>query len=248
MKYTEIKPDDRLVPYIDAYYTLETGPLQHPTARRIFADGCSELFINLGGSFPFINHTIGLKPGNIYFGGTMTASNVVSSKPNSRFLGIRFKPSGFSAFWDLPLDKVVNEIIEFPEKELYALAELDQRVGERLDKFFLHKLVSRKYETIVPITQSIENRMGLVSVDQVAERHNVSLRTLERIFNKTIGISPKEFISIVRFQHAAKKLQQSGSDLHLLQIATDMGYYDHSHFTREFKRYSGITPSELIAK
>jgi len=248
MKYAEIKPDNHLAPYIDAYYTIETGSLYRPVTRRIFADGCSEMFINLGTSTPSVNHVTILKPGHIYFGGTMTASNVVNSEPDSRFLGIRFKPSGFSAFYNLPLDTVVNQIIEFPDKELYALADLDGQLAQRLDKFFLHKLVNRKYETITPITQFIEYWQGLVSVDDVAEQHNVSLRTLERIFSKTVGIPPKEFINIIRFQHVAKKLQQADTDLHLLQIATDMGYYDHSHFTREFKRYSGLTPSELIAK
>ena len=248
MKYLEIKPDINLASYIDAYYTLETSPLFQPVSRRVFADGCSEIFINLGESKPVINYTIILKPGNVYFGGTMTASNVVNSVPNSRFLGIRFKPSGFSAFYNLPLDKVVNEIIEFPDNELYALAEIDDLIAQRLDQFFLQKLVSRKYETITPITQSIENRQGLISVGYVAQKHNMSLRTLERVFSKTIGISPKEFINIIRFQHAAKKIQQAHSELKILQVATDMGYYDHAHFTREFKKYSGLTPSELFPK
>jgi len=248
MKYAELKPDDRLAPYIDAYYTLETGSLYQPTTRRIFADGCSEIFINLGGSKPIVNDVITLKPGNIYFGGTMTASHVVSSLPNSRFLGIRFKPSGFSAFYNLPLDKVVNEIIEFPDSDLYALAEIDLLVSQRLDRFFLSKLNKKRYDTITPITRSIENRKGLVSVDHVAQQHNVTLRTLERTFSKTVGISPKEFINIVRFKHAAKKLQHASSRVTILQVAIDMGYYDHSHFTREFKRYSGLTPSEIISK
>ena len=248
MKYAEIKPDNHLAPYIDAYYTIETGPFFQPVTRRIFADGCSEIFINLGQSRPVVNHITILTPGNVYFGGTMTASNVINSVSDSRFLGIRFKPSGFSAFYDLPLDKVVNEIIEFPDNELYGLADIDNQVARRLDQFFLYRLIDRRYETITSITQSIESKQGLISVDHVADQHNVSLRTLERIFSKTVGISPKEFISIIRFQHAAKKLRQAKSELNLLQIATDMGYYDHSHFTREFKRYSGLAPSELIPK
>jgi len=248
MKYAEYKPGLQLAPYIDAYYTLETGSLYQPLTRRIFADGCTEIFINLGESKPVVNNYTILYPGNIYLGGTMTASNLLNSVPNSRFLGIRFKPSGFSAFYNLPLDEIVDEIIEFPDKELYALAELDRQVVTRLDQFFSGRLKNRKYETITPITQTIEKFQGLISVDSVAQTHHVTLRTLERIFSKNIGISPKEFISIIRFQHAAKKLQQDTSGNNLLRIATDMGYYDHSHLTREIKKYSGLNPSELTGK
>ncbi|SHL90777.1 helix-turn-helix transcriptional regulator [Mucilaginibacter sp. OK098] len=248
MKYAEYKPGLQLAPYIDAYYTLETGALYQPVTRRIFADGCTEIFINLGESKPVVNNYTILYPGNIYLGGTMTASNLLNSVPNSRFLGIRFKPSGFSVFYNLPLDEIVDEIIEFPDKELYALAELDRQVVTRLDQFFSGRLKNRKYETIIPITQTIEKFQGLISVDNVAQTHHVTIRTLERIFSKNIGIPPKEFISIIRFQHAAKKLQRDTSGNNLLRIATDMGYYDHSHLTREIKKYSGLNPSELTGK
>jgi hypothetical protein len=44
MKYAEYKPDPQLASYIDAYYTIETGPLYQPVTRRIFADGCTEIY------------------------------------------------------------------------------------------------------------------------------------------------------------------------------------------------------------
>ncbi|MGY4538608.1 AraC-like DNA-binding protein [Mucilaginibacter sp. UYNi724] len=245
MKLTEYKAGKNLASYIDAYYTLETGLLYQPANRQVFADGCTEIFINVGNSRPRINTDTVLVPGNIYLGGTMTVSNTVRSVPGSRFIGIRFKPFGVSAFYNIPLDELVDKIIEFPDKELYSLAEIDDGLINRLDHFFLGKLKLIKHSPIIPITETIFLSKGMVSVDYIAKTYNLSIRTLERIFIKDIGIPPTELIKIIRFKHAANKLQQAESAITLLKIAIDTGYYDHAHLSREVKKYSGITPSQI---
>ncbi|MGZ3822192.1 MAG: helix-turn-helix domain-containing protein, partial [Mucilaginibacter sp.] len=59
------------------------------------------------------------------------------------------------------------------------------------------------------------------------------------------GIPPKEFIKIIRFQYAHKRLLKNNSGESLLSIACEMGYYDHSHLARDIKKYSGLNPSEI---
>jgi AraC-like DNA-binding protein len=244
MRYKEFKPEKILKAYIDAYWILETDSLYKPATRRIFADGCTEIFINIGNSTPYVNSVTPLRPCRIYLGGTMTSSSIVTSVPNSSFAGIRFKPAGFSAFYHLPLDKIVDRIIEFPDKELIKLIDLDEELPIRLDKFFLAK-IKPDLSAILPITGAIEQHKGLVTVDFIAKDQHLSHRTLERIFNRDLGIPPKEFIKIIRFQHASKKVKMARSQESLLRIAYETGYYDHAHLTREFKRYSGLNPSEM---
>jgi AraC-like DNA-binding protein len=246
IKYVEYIPDGSLSLYISAYWRLETGPLYQPVNRQIFADGCAEIFINIGESTPGVNKENVLKPGKVYFGGTMTGSSQVNSIPNSRFVGIRFKPSGFAAFYDMAMNEFVDAIVEFPDQELYTLVELEEGLADRLNVYFLRKLKSKKHEMILDMTRTIEQLKGMATVDHIARTHNVSNRTLERAFTKNIGIPPKEYIKIIRFQHAVKRLQARRKPNDLLGIAIDMGYYDHAHFTREIKKYSGLTPSELI--
>jgi AraC-like DNA-binding protein len=248
IKYAEYKPDGLLGLYISAYWSLETGPLYLPVNRPIFADGCAEIFINMGDSKPSVNNKSVLTPGKVYFGGTMTGSSQVGSIPNSRFVGIRFKPSGFTAFYNIAMSEFVDAIVEFPDQELYSLAALDEGLMDRLNAYFLRKLKSMKHEMILDMTRTIEHLHGIATVDHIARTHNVSNRTLERAFTKNIGIPPKEYIKIIRFQHAVKRLQYDRKPRSLLGIAIDMGYYDQAHFTREIKKYSGLTPSELVGR
>jgi len=244
MKYAEYIPADPLKAYIDVYWVLETGSLYKPFNRRIFADGCTEIFINMGTSRPIVNSITPLLPGNVYLGGTMTCSSVVTSVPNSAFVGIRFKPAGFSKFYTLSQNEIVDQIIEFPDKQLLSIIDLDAQLPARLDKFF-HSKIKDRFSTIIPITETIDYYHGQISVDRLAAKHNVSNRTLERIFERYIGIPPKELIKIIRFQNASKRLQKDNSDQSLLNIAFEMGYYDHAHLTREVKKYSGLNPSEI---
>jgi AraC-like DNA-binding protein len=98
-------------------------------------------------------------------------------------------------------------------------------------------------------------------VEELSRNFHVGNRTMERIFKENVGIPPKEFIKIVRFQEVLRRLRQirppdvsnggmqdgspGVSEESLLRIAFELGYYDHAHLTNEFKKYAGIRPSEL---
>jgi AraC-like DNA-binding protein len=60
-----------------------------------------------------------------------------------------------------------------------------------------------------------------------------------------IGISPKEYSNIVRFQYALSIIKKSGKNRSLSDIAFECGYYDHAHLTNEIKRNTGLSPSQL---
>lgn len=69
------------------------------------------------------------------------------------------------------------------------------------------------------------------------------IRQLERNFKKHIGLSPKEYSNIIRFQNALSLIKNENRSL--LDIALECGYYDHSHLVNEIKRNTGFPPSQL---
>jgi transcriptional regulator GlxA family with amidase domain len=138
----------------------------------------------------------------------------------------------------------VDRVIEFHHKQLISVIDLDEQLPERLDKFFYSRIKDNQSPG-VRIAEIIANCKGAISVDWIAKNYNMSTRTLERIFNRSIGIPPKELINIMRFVHVRKRILHGNTNQSLLQIAYDAGYYDHAHLTREFKKYSGLNPSEI---
>ena len=244
LKYAEIPPVEHLKDFIDTYWIMETGPLYQPGQVRLYADGTTDIFVNMGSTRPLLNNKP-LLPGTIYFGGTMTASSLIQRLPNSIFIGIRFKPGGFAFFYKLPLQELTDEVIEFPDRFLYDLLDVDDKVTDRLDDFFTRKIKGTR--NLLPLAKTVENYKGKITVDHLAEKHNVTNRTLERMFNEHMGITPKEFIKVIRFQQVLKKIRKKDYKENLAELAFEMGYYDHAHLTNEVKRYSGFSPTTLAA-
>lgn len=94
--------------------------------------------------------------------------------------------------------------------------------------------------------QRIDYTNGLLPVGQLTDGLHTTERSLERRFEQVMGIGPKQFSRIVRLQHSLKLHRQTPS-LSLTELAYSAGYYDQSHFIREFGQLAGITPKQYEA-
>ena len=86
---------------------------------------------------------------------------------------------------------------------------------------------------------------GQLSIDELARYLGYSVRHVERIFKKYIGISPKEYSNLLRFQNTIN-LSHIKEENNLTQLATFFGYSDQSHFIREFKKFTTLKPKDYF--
>lgn len=96
------------------------------------------------------------------------------------------------------------------------------------------------------IVEDVETSPELLRVDELCERFDVAERTLQRLLHKRIGLSPKWLIRRRRLQEAAERLRDPEAEL--AGIASDLGYADQAHFTRDWRRATGLTPSQFAAR
>jgi AraC-like DNA-binding protein len=96
------------------------------------------------------------------------------------------------------------------------------------------------------IVEDVETSPELLRVDDLCARFDISERTLQRLLHKRIGLGPKWLIRRRRLQEAADRLRDS--DAELAGIAVDLGYADQAHFTRDFRKATGLTPGEFAAR
>jgi AraC-like DNA-binding protein len=243
ISYKKYEPASALKKHIDFYWILQTGSNYQPFKAPLYADACTDIFINAGENPGDFNGSSPLLPGCVYVGGTTTTSSFVRSLPDSIFIGIRFKPGGLTVFYDIPLYEIVDQIVEIQDNHLFSLIGLDESLTLRFDQCFIAR--QKESRSVTAITETVYYSKGRISVDSLARQCNVSNRTMERMFSRNVGVSPKEFINIVRFQHTLNLLHTAHSKGRLMQIASDMGYSDHAHLTREIKKYSGLKPSGI---
>jgi AraC-like DNA-binding protein len=97
------------------------------------------------------------------------------------------------------------------------------------------------------ITHAVERLSSPVtsSVAQLARELGLSERQLERRFLARVGVTPKRFAMLRRFERALFLAESAGS---LSRLAQEAGYYDQSHFIREFRSYAGTAPSVLLGR
>lgn len=93
----------------------------------------------------------------------------------------------------------------------------------------------------------IKDNVGRVTVKQLLEHLNISERQFEKRFSQAVGVSPQFYIRVKRFTEAIR-LMQTGHYERLIDVAHALNYYDQSHFTRDIKAFSGITPKSLFQK
>lgn len=114
---------------------------------------------------------------------------------------------------------------------------------ENRDDFF------RKSDVLVAfITKTILDSGGIVRIEDIVERTGYSHRYVASQFKEVVGCTMKTFASIIRIQNAIKLLSDDRYRCMTgLDIGTGLGYFDQSHFDRQFKKYTTLTPSEARA-
>ena len=88
---------------------------------------------------------------------------------------------------------------------------------------------------------------GRVRIGELTGELRCSHRHLTTRFREQLGLSPKPFARILRFDRAVRRLRREGGE-GLAQIAHECGYYDQAHFNRDFRRFAGVTPTDLLAR
>jgi AraC-like DNA-binding protein len=242
MSYRQFRPHPDLSDYIDAYWMVQ-GVGQKLIKSNILPDGCVDLIFNLGDYCRTDKGLITMASGKSYLVGTMTTARNSFVHAGNKLIGVRFKPAAFSSFFKFTsLNAVTDQTIEFDRSLSPDLHKLEMQPVAYLNSFFLHRLKHSGHH-LTAVVKDMERTNGQMNISDLAKRHHMTARQLERHFQQYIGTTPKAFANIVRFRAALAKIRDNSQQDSLLSIAFDCGYYDHAHLTNDIKRYTGLTPS-----
>lgn len=144
------------------------------------------------------------------------------------------------------LSKIKWPAIENPLGALTTHSDLQQQT-EIIAKF-ISKLAREKgiaeYREIQQAIQIVMDHKGIITVHELANRLNITERTLRRKFNHYVGIPPKKFAKIIQFQSTLDQIS-TGDFSKLTDVVYENGYADQSHFIRNIKKFTGKRPLQL---
>jgi AraC-like DNA-binding protein len=244
MEYKIIKPYKDLNPFIHFYWELK-GNEVGIQKERVFPDGCAGILINLGDTCLTDNGLTSMEFGKTYIVGAMNSFKDSFINSDTHLLGVCLKPAAFANFYSFASqNELTNETVEFEKYNSFDIDKIDDNSFRYFDRFYAERVKS-KHNQLQPVIHDIHLTNGQVSIYELSKKNSTTVRQLERNFKKYIGLSPKEYSNIIRFQHALRLIKNSRQNRSLLDIAFECGYYDHSHLSNEFKRNTGHSPSLL---
>lgn len=258
MNYQTYQPHTDLESLISCYWTLEVPATEDTQRQRVIPDGTIEMAFILGDDikrYTTENNFI-LQPRAMVLGQTIEPFYIEPTGYVNTF-AIRFYPYGFANFVTVPISTLANketpiemlfgeETAKKLEQDIIQTTDTKQRIAV-IERFLLKKLSERSMvDTIVKTTiDSLLKTKGSTSISDILKEDLSKRRQLERKFVKQIGISPKQLGKVIRLQSALKMLLNEEGE-NLTNIAYESAYYDQAHFIKDFKEFTGISPSAFL--
>ncbi len=257
MVYQEHEPSTFLRKYVKCYYTMACGP-ETQIEDKAFATGCLEVMFKLSG-VPWQAKTHGsfAETANIdLWGQVLKPLTFKISGPNETF-GIRFSPAAAALFFEDEISQFNDKIVDLSSvlgnsiKELYTRLQCVQSTCDRIDlvnAYLLSRFTTQtkaldKYYLVQQVMKELNKNEFFDTISNMAIRYGISARYLQKVFLLYTGLTPKLYSRINRFQNSLHQLANGSQSL--TAIAYESGYYDQSHFIREFKSFTGSVPSDV---
>lgn len=254
-------PPQPLSLFVESFFYFKDQQPLH-SMERFLPDGNVYLVIDLTDEpkFIFDNETLVEKQAckKLWFSGIRTQYITIPSGRDSEMFVINFHKGRAFPFTGMPLnelsDRVVDgELVMSPEilnlrDALLNITDIQKKfhfAAGFLTRVFGHRMVVNPFVDFA--VKSILERPDLASIDAISGKVGFSQKHLIKLFKEHVGVTPKSFLQVVRFQKAIQDIE-TAKTADWKAIAHDCGYYDQAHFINDFARFSGYRPKEYLAQ
>jgi AraC-like DNA-binding protein len=257
MRYSSHQPAWPLGDFIQNFWHCANVPSD--TLVRVLPSGTIELVVNL--SEDEVRTYDSARPDRyrrfpgIVVSGTYAGALDLDPMQHATIMGVHFRPGGAFAFFGAAVAEFANSHLALealwgrPATELrerLCAAATPQKRFQILEEALKSRLRWLPEHPAVSLALDIFGPAGIGdSVRAAAERVGLSQRRLIQLFTAQVGLTPKLFCRVLRFQHARAFVDQAAT-LNWGQMALACGYYDQSHFIHDFQEFSGLSPTDYL--
>ncbi len=256
IRYSELPVRPILAPYVRLIWSLEVdAAADFGPAERIVPDAIVEIVFHYGRPFDmrYAGEAFTRQPPIAIVSQTRRFIEIRPSAP-SGFLSVRFHPWGAQRFFAPPLTTLADRLTSAEDVWRREAACLAERVASARSLTVRSELVQDFLESrLRPGDASVERLVRAMwfrkrrTVRGLCDDFGIGERRLERTFAAAIGMTPKHFMRIARFLDSCRLIRGSHGTLPLAAVAQQAGYFDQSHFSADFKEFSGMTATAFAA-
>jgi AraC-like DNA-binding protein len=253
MKFQRIEPSPVASRAVECYWVVGDEDTT-PVKQKIIPDGFAEIIFHFGDPYRIQLNSKWSRQGKSLLAAQIKGHFYLENTGVTEIVGIKLKPAAVTHLFDMPMKGTADSV--------RSVAAVLGRKGLTLEKAIRSEKDNLKRiemaDTIIaglcsqypashPIDRALEiifAKKGMVAVADICKELSVGERYVEKLFQTYVGLSPKFFARIIRFSHIFQLIKDKDPDWSA--VVFEAGYYDQSHFIRNFKAFTGEDPSEYI--
>jgi AraC-like DNA-binding protein len=273
--YRELAPSRELRAHVRAFYSFTPGGAAWQCSRAVtrevqftredsfcsprFADGQASLVIDLGATCELGSGWTFGTPIQARAIGALRKVGAPAGNARPEMIGVYFEPGAASALLHASAQELTDQAVNLEHlwgsqgaRLAEDLAELDEPARvDRLESVLLARVrrapAARLRVDVAGLARWVRANPASMTVGHLAEAAGVSRQHLTRVFRRAIGVSPKRYCRVARFQRGLV-YAGAGASVQWAEVAAELGYADQSHMIAEFRELSSLTPETLATQ
>jgi AraC-like DNA-binding protein len=251
MFFKRFTPDDELQWFIECYWIVEDDDTIS-RQQKIVPDGFNEIIFHLGDPYRIRMYDQWQLQSSNLLAGQIRKHFFLENTGISRIVGIKLKPTALTHLFGLHMHQFTDKVVDlssllsthFPDtwNQLRAINDHSEMIHLLNNNF--KKLIRGMAFRETAADRAVDiifAQHGMIPVSAIARVAGVGERQLENLFKKYIGLSPKFFTRIIRFNYIFSLIQENNQSWS--GIAYEASFFDQSHFIRNFRDFTGENPS-----
>ncbi|MEQ9376777.1 MAG: helix-turn-helix domain-containing protein [Imperialibacter sp.] len=255
MIYKKQDPAPHLRQVVKSYWRVDSEGDKTITTQKIIPDGYPEIILHYGSHFEICLYKAWQPQALHLLAGQIKKHFFLRNTGAYGMIGIKLMPTALAKLFGLSMHALTDKVVNFHEVANGKFLELESivsqspessQVFERIDSWFspLSTECQNNTSRVDRALQVIFQSGGTRQVGELAVGVGISERQLERLFHQHVGISPKYYSRIIRFNKIFDLMQNQ--DPAWVQMALDSGHFDQSHFIKNFKAFTGEEPTSYL--
>lgn len=250
-------PTAPLDKFVEVFIYFERVEHAH-TVDRFLPNGDTEILIDFHDTPQYVYDNHSLKEiqacHHVWASGVRTEPITIPSGNGAAMMVICFKKGMAAPFFPFPMEEIRDSVVDADLIWGSDFGDLRERLLETKDisrrftlveEFLLGVFGSRlgMNPCVAFAVGEMTNNPDQISIARMNAKIGYSQKHFTDIFRRQIGVTPKSYLKIMRFQKAVRTID-AAKEIDWAAVAAECGFYDQAHFINDFKHFSGFTPEQ----
>lgn len=253
MIYEQTAPKEAISKIVKSFWLIDSQGDDTIHKEKVIPDGYPELIFHYGDQYKINIKGVWELQSKSIIAGQIKNFFYLENTGTSKMFAIKFQPWVLTEFFGIDMSSITDQVIEIPKNIFSVLQPIKtiaisndsfQKKVHQIEHWFFTFLETRSFEMSEKhkVVGAIISNKGNIPLKEIQQEFNINERTLERYFKTYIGLSPKFYSRVIRFSYIFQLIQNDTVDW--ADIVYRAGYYDQSHFIKNFKEFTGEDPSK----